>query len=229
MTPTERIADWPSLPDVEDPAPPTKRRAWGKVSHVERYRAQRGDLLRAAARLGSRQGYEGTRVADIVAEAGLSKSTFYEHFSSKEECFVELHRRTSARMLHAGIQAAEAAEDASPYERILAVCKALVGYVERDPRLAAAMRTELSAAQPAIRGQRAENQRRIIELFAVLAKRCGTPLDDDEVEITARILVLGVIELLPDLERDPDWLDETLRAVARVACRAWGFEHPGTA
>lgn len=226
MTAAKRAAEWPVPPDVREPAPPERRRAWGKVSHEERYRAQRRDLLRAAARLGGRLGYDGTRVADIVAEAGLSKSTFYEHFSSKEDCFVELHRRTSAHMLQAGIDAAEATADDPPYERILAVCRALVGYVERDPRLAAVMRTELGAAQPAIREHREENRERIVELFVVLAERCGTDLSTDDLGIASRVLVLGVTEMLPDVERDPDDLDETLRAVARVACRAFGFPLP---
>src|SRR5919106_4833930 len=100
--------DWPLLPALEEPQPPRERRSWGKVSHSERYRKQRTDLLRAAVRLAGRTGYEGTRVADIVAEAGLSKSTFYEHFGSKEDCFAELHRRTSAQMLRGAVETAEA-------------------------------------------------------------------------------------------------------------------------
>src|SRR5436309_12108753 len=99
---------WPLPPEVEEPQPPHTRRSWGKVSHSERYGRQRRDLLRAAGRLAARDGYERARVGDIVAEAGLSKSTFYEHFSSKEDCFVELHRRTSAQMLRNAVGTAEA-------------------------------------------------------------------------------------------------------------------------
>jgi len=36
-------------------------------------------------------GYRETTVADIVRHARTSKRTFYDHFSTKEECFVELH------------------------------------------------------------------------------------------------------------------------------------------
>lgn len=215
---------WPDLPDVGEPAPPRQRRAWGKLPHAERYRRQRRDLLRGAARLASRKGYAGTRVADIVAEAGLSKSTFYEHFSSKEDCFVELHRRTSAAMLRSGIQAAEAADGAPPFEALLAVIRAMVGYVEQDPRLAVAFRTELGAAHPQIREQREENVRQITELVTALARRLRTPLDQKELDTAARIVVHGVISILPELEREPATLDEELDVVARVGTRALGFD-----
>ncbi|WP_324610568.1 helix-turn-helix domain-containing protein [Mycolicibacterium fortuitum] len=35
-------------------------------------------------------GYQNTTVADIVRRAKTSRRTFYEHFASREECFVAL-------------------------------------------------------------------------------------------------------------------------------------------
>src|SRR5258706_4123704 len=116
----ETRTDWPLPPELEEPQPPQARRSWGKVSHSDRYRRQRRDLLRAAGRLASRDGYERARVADIVAEAGLSKSTFYEHFSSKEDCFVELNRRTSSQMLRGAVETAEATICEGPYSCVRA-------------------------------------------------------------------------------------------------------------
>ncbi len=49
-----------------------------------------------AASIGER-GYRDTTVADIVRHARTSKRTFYGQFSSKEECFIELLRRTTMR------------------------------------------------------------------------------------------------------------------------------------
>src|SRR6202042_3612349 len=40
-------------------------------------------LLRAAADAFARQGYDGTRVADIAASAGVSNGALYAHFGSK--------------------------------------------------------------------------------------------------------------------------------------------------
>ncbi len=36
----------------------------------------------------ARHGYAGTTLRELVAIAGVSKSTFYDHFESKEECFL---------------------------------------------------------------------------------------------------------------------------------------------
>jgi AcrR family transcriptional regulator len=44
-------------------------------------------------------GYRNTTVADIVRRARTSRRTFYEHFSSKEECFVALLTDANAQMI----------------------------------------------------------------------------------------------------------------------------------
>jgi AcrR family transcriptional regulator len=215
--------DWPPLPEVPEPEPPRARRSWGKVSHPERYRRQRRNLLRAAGALASRNGYEGTRVADIVSEAGLSKSTFYEHFDSKEECFVELHRRTSAQMLRTAGEAAEASASAGAYECLVAVIRALVGYADRNPRLAEVFRAELSDSEQVMRSQREENFHRMVHFFVTLGRRFGSPLPTDELELTATILLRGVTDILGDLRSQPDTFDAKLASVARLGCRAFGL------
>lgn len=37
------------------------------------------------------QGYANTTVADVIAIAGVSRKAFYEHFSNREECFLETY------------------------------------------------------------------------------------------------------------------------------------------
>jgi AcrR family transcriptional regulator len=215
---------WPVPTEVGEPEPPERRRAWGKLPHEERYKRQRRDLLRAAGRIASRSGYQGTRVADIVAEAGLSKSTFYEHFDSKEECFVELHERTSVGMLQAGVAAAEANIETGPFEAVLSVIKALLGYVDQDPRLARALRAELGAFQPAIQEQRQHNLRGIADLFVTLATKLGTTLDPGDLDTSATVIVHGVTAILPDLDRRTQDFDRHLEAFARLGCRALGLD-----
>lgn len=48
---------------------------------------QRTRLLGAMVEAAVRHGYAGVTLQELVGSAGVSKSTFYEHFSSKEECF----------------------------------------------------------------------------------------------------------------------------------------------
>jgi AcrR family transcriptional regulator len=45
------------------------------------------------------RGYRETTVADIVRQARTSKRTFYDHFSTKEECFVELLAANNAELI----------------------------------------------------------------------------------------------------------------------------------
>jgi AcrR family transcriptional regulator len=221
---SEPHAQWPVLDEIEEPQPPKERRSWGKVSHPDRYRRQRRDLLRASVRLASRNGYERTRVADIVAEAGLSKSTFYEHFGSKEECFVELSRRTAAQMLKGAVDTAEATIAQGPYECILAVVRSLVGYADRNPRLAEALRADLGASQPVVQEQREENLRRTIHFFVTLARRLGSPLSGDDLALATTVIVRGVTDILGQLRSEPGTLDERLSQISHLGCRAFGLE-----
>ncbi len=64
---------------------------------AERHRAtreavlasQRGRLIAAMVESVQGKGYSSTTLSDVVGRARVSRSTFYEHFANKEECFVE--------------------------------------------------------------------------------------------------------------------------------------------
>jgi TetR/AcrR family transcriptional regulator, transcriptional repressor of aconitase len=59
----------------------------------------RDQLLDAAARVFAREGYDGTKILDIVAEAGLSTGAVYGRFGSKNALLQEaLVRRASSVM-----------------------------------------------------------------------------------------------------------------------------------
>jgi AcrR family transcriptional regulator len=53
----------------------------------------RDRLFDAASTLFREIGYEATSHADITAEADIGRTTFYEHFASKEDLLVQLVRR----------------------------------------------------------------------------------------------------------------------------------------
>lgn len=53
---------------------------------------QRRRLLNGMARAVARRGYAEATVAQAIANAGVSRSTFYEHFADKEECFLAAFR-----------------------------------------------------------------------------------------------------------------------------------------
>ncbi len=45
-------------------------------------------LLEAMIRVVGAKGYKATSVADVIEEAGTSRTTFYKHFEDKHECFL---------------------------------------------------------------------------------------------------------------------------------------------
>jgi AcrR family transcriptional regulator len=50
--------------------------------------SQRGRLLEAMAACVAERGYAATTVGQVVARAGVSRKTFYEHFADKRGCFL---------------------------------------------------------------------------------------------------------------------------------------------
>jgi AcrR family transcriptional regulator len=71
---------------------------------------QRGRLLTAIAESLAEYGYDGTTVAAISTRAGVSKSDFYQHFGSKDECFLSAYDE-AAESLRTDVVSACANED----------------------------------------------------------------------------------------------------------------------
>jgi AcrR family transcriptional regulator len=98
-------------------------------------------LVVAAVDLFTEQGYDATTVAQIAERAGVTKSTFFRHFSDKRELLVA-GQETLSRLLAEGIT--EAPADASPLEAVAAGLErasSAMGPVNRElgPRLKAAV------------------------------------------------------------------------------------------
>jgi AcrR family transcriptional regulator len=56
-------------------------------------------LLEAMATAIREQGFRETTIADVVRHARTSRRTFYEHFATKQECYVALLRESNAVMV----------------------------------------------------------------------------------------------------------------------------------
>jgi AcrR family transcriptional regulator len=70
----------------------------GRISGVTAAET-RERLLRAAADVFAERGYDGTRVADIAAAAGVSNGALYAHFASKADLLVGALRAHGRRLL----------------------------------------------------------------------------------------------------------------------------------
>jgi AcrR family transcriptional regulator len=82
----------------------------------------RDRLLLAAAEVFAQRGYDGTRVADIAAAAGVSNGALYAHFGSKAELLIAALRTYGRRQL-ADLPAAD--PDRSVTELLLAIGRSL--------------------------------------------------------------------------------------------------------
>ena len=67
--------------------------------------SQRVRLLDAVARVVADKGYGAATVADVIALAGVSRRTFYEHFPGLEDCFLAAYE-DGMRGLFAAIRSA---------------------------------------------------------------------------------------------------------------------------
>jgi AcrR family transcriptional regulator len=80
--------------------------ARAQPNRFERRREKtRLDLLQAAERVISAKGYHQARIADIAAEADVGLGTFYLHFKTKNEIFIELIEQGAGQLLDAVRQA----------------------------------------------------------------------------------------------------------------------------
>jgi AcrR family transcriptional regulator len=77
----------------------------------QRRGVRRQRLLEAALDLFVRRGFHATSVDDVVAEAHTSKSAFYEHFRSKEECYCHLLEEEAGTLMGQVLDAAASGDD----------------------------------------------------------------------------------------------------------------------
>jgi AcrR family transcriptional regulator len=178
-------------------------------------------LLRAAADVFSRRGYEGTRVADIAGAAGLSNGALYAYFGSKAELLVDALRAHGRRLLADLV----AADPARPVGELLLLTgrslrqrrepddelllEALVA-ARRDPDVAGAMRGYVRERSDWLAGLvRAAQDRGELD----------PALPPDAVAHFCLSLAAGTALVGPDLETvdDPGWTALLARLVAALA------------
>lgn len=79
-------------------------------------------LIKEAARLFRRKGYEATSIRDIVARLDMTPSSFYYHYESKEDVLLAIYERGIAEITEA-VEAAVAGQT-EPWMRLEAACAA---------------------------------------------------------------------------------------------------------
>ncbi|MHB1910742.1 MAG: TetR/AcrR family transcriptional regulator [Acidimicrobiales bacterium] len=146
------VHDGPLLPDFEGQTPGKRR------------------ILEAGLELFARQGYPGTSIREIGAEAGIRSATLYSHFKSKEEILGELvflghdrhHRILVTALLETGDE---------PTEQLRGVISAHIAAHCRYPKLAIVTNHEFRHLSPEILAPAAALRRQSLDLAAGIVRR----------------------------------------------------------
>jgi AcrR family transcriptional regulator len=177
---------------------------------------QRERIVAGLAEAVAERGYNAVTISQIAKSARVSKRAFYEHFESKEECFLAAFEIVVAHLR----ELIEAAIEPVPNwpHRVVAGLRALLGFLAEDPQLARLFLVDSVTAGPAV----AERFREKIEVFVPLlqpgrAERDNPrPLPDSTeesligalVSMLSRSLAFGDPAILPDLL--PDFIEFVL-------------------
>jgi AcrR family transcriptional regulator len=183
------------------------------------WESQRGRMLAAMAEAVGAKGYGPVAVADVIARAGVSRKTFYEHFANKEECFLEAYDAGVELMLDAIDAAIRDAAAAGP----LAIARAgTAGYLETlaaNPAFARTFLIEGLAAGPRALERRAQVHARFADQLAAIHRTApgGTPSPQPPPHMF-RACVGAIHELVTDhvLRRGAETLPSLLDALVDV-------------
>lgn len=165
-------------------------------------------IMDALAELSSEQGYEATKISDIVKRAGVARKTLYDNFEGKEEVFLAAFDAARDEVLRR-VEEAVADSDEDWRDRVEAGLAAFLGFVAEQPTLARMCMIEALSATPATT-KRYEDS---LETFVELTKRT-LPRDERLPDTIAETLVGGVAWIVyqqirrGDAERAEDLLPE---------------------
>jgi AcrR family transcriptional regulator len=160
-------------------------------------------ILRAAMKLFSERGFDGTSIRDIARESGYTNPALYKHFAGKEELALHLfetcHRRLWAKC-HAAIDAAKGFDD-----KLEAYIGQVLALVDEHPEamafLSDSARVLWPKAAPAVRRQTMIGLARSLMSLAPRLPRARSAVHPDVVAASlqgtlaelARMLQVGVL------------------------------------
>lgn len=158
------------------------------------HEVQRGRLLDALAEVIAEQGYLDTTVHKILKRAGISRRTFYEIFTDKQDCFLVAYQEAADHIVVLVQRACRLGS--TPEMRIESGLRAMLEFVEREPAIARMFIVEVMAAGEKARARRAKTMEQLTGLAAdALEERCDSR---NEALLRARVLTGGVHEMIYD-------------------------------
>ncbi len=123
----------------------------------------REQLFDAAREIIGKMGYIEMSHADLTAEVGIGRTTFYEHFSSKEDLLVQMVRRDLPPLVDDIVGSVDAS--LPPDERLAALARLMVEFVGTD-HIGLILHTEVPRLSPAAQEQISEAHTGLSMAFA---------------------------------------------------------------
>ncbi|HYF38037.1 MAG TPA: TetR/AcrR family transcriptional regulator [Gemmatimonadales bacterium] len=151
-------------------------------------------IVEVAARAIRRSGYNGTGVADIMKEAGLTHGGFYAHFDSREGMLAEAADRAGADTM---AFLARVAADAPPERALESMLRAYLSkeHVESaDSGCAvAALGSEMPRQAPKVRRAATRRIKEMIDLVARQSPDWGKPSAHERALVTLSTMVGALV------------------------------------
>jgi AcrR family transcriptional regulator len=119
----------------------------------------------------TQRGYRETTIADIVRHARTSKRTFYQEFSSKEECFIELLRTSNEEMIAHIMGAVD--PEAFWQDQIRQAIGAYVDVIEARPAVMLSWIRELPALGAVVRSVQRHGIEHFIDMMVDISSNPG--------------------------------------------------------
>ncbi|HWM55678.1 MAG TPA: helix-turn-helix domain-containing protein [Solirubrobacterales bacterium] len=165
-------------------------------------------IMKAIVELTAEQGYEATKIADIVRRAGVARKTLYDNFEGKEEVFLAAFDAAVDEAMRR-VEESCAGVEGGWEERIEAGLAAFLEYVAEEPALARMCMIEALSATSAATQRYEDAMQRFVEL----TKR-NVPHDERLPETIEETLVGGVAWIVyqqirrHEADKAPDLLPE---------------------
>lgn len=105
-------------------------------------------MIDAMAELCAEQGYEATKIADVVRRAHVARKTLYDNFSGKEELFLDAFDVTVAETEAVVADACEPIDESDWEARVEAGLGAILDFLAAHPAEAKLCLIEAPAASP---------------------------------------------------------------------------------
>lgn len=151
---------------------------------------KRRRIMDAMAELTAEQGYEATKIADIVRRAGVARKTLYDNFDGKEEVFLAAFD-SAVTEVSARIEESCVDIDDGWVDRIAAGLRAFLTYVAENPAAARMCLIEAVSATPTASARYDDAMGRFVDLL-----QTNAPADTDLPDTIEETLVGGVAWIL---------------------------------